>query len=213
MSTAVDSTDPQKAWAGQLYCPAQLQNVPLPCHDTWKQGRRTPGSIVPLLYPLKSLKSILKVQQLQAFGRPSLFSWFFCSLGGIRSCRQFLSSALLIAVAGRFKVREDCARGRETFQSLHRFFKRVICLLVRDSRIKGQALAHHQLCNTNHSFLLFLARGRIRTGTGFPPGDFLTRYGFRRGTRRAPLWGLDFPSAISPWGDVGRNRQVSTLSP
>ena len=28
-------------------------------------------------------------------------------------------------------------------------------------------------------------RGRTRTGTGFPPGDFLTLYGFRRGMRQA----------------------------
>ena len=187
---------------------------------------------------------------LQAFGRPSLVSWFFCSLGEISSCRQFLSSVLLIGVAGRFKVRGDRARGPESFHSLRRFRQCVYRFRIRDSRVKGQALAHNELSQghankfggfqpelgkhlfglrfqfgfqpnlhlygsghvesnrfawsnhrlhmvpiaipadtscvkANHSFALFGARGRTRTGTGFPPGDFLTRYGFRRGTRQA----------------------------
>ena len=62
------------------------------------------------------------------------------------------------------------------------------------------------------------AWGRNRTGTGLPPRDFLTHYSFR--CCACPLrriWSLDFIFALSAPGrcgdDLGRGRQVSTLSP
>jgi len=57
------------------------------------------------------------------------------------------------------------------------------------------------------------ARGRNRTGTGFPPRDFLTHYSFHCCTVRAfGVWTLPLPCrALEPRG-VGRGRQVSTLS-
>lgn len=61
------------------------------------------------------------------------------------SAENQISSVLLLGVAGRFKVREDRARGRESFQSLRRFRQCISRFSVRDSCVKGQALAHHEL--------------------------------------------------------------------
>ena len=51
---------------------------------------------------------------------------------------------------------------------------------------------------------------------GLPPRDFLTRYGFRRYARSERIWSLDFtfamPLLFSALSDLGRGRQVSTLS-
>ena len=55
------------------------------------------------------------------------------------------------------------------------------------------------------------ARGRNRTGTVFPPRDFLTRYSFHCCDVHH-ICGLDFLFAMSVPSDLGRSRQVSTLS-
>ncbi len=51
---------------------------------------------------------------------------------------------------------------------------------------------------------------------GLPPRDFLTRYDFRRYARSERIWSLDFtfamPLLFSALSDLGRGRQVSTLS-
>jgi hypothetical protein len=41
------------------------------------------------------------------------------------------------------------------------------------------------------------ARGRDRTGMGFPPRDFLTHYSFRCCMRCTCIWSLDFTFALS----------------
>ena len=60
------------------------------------------------------------------------------------------------------------------------------------------------------------ARGRSRTGMGFPPRDFRTHYSFRCCAQSEHIWGLDFTFAVSSTErgrELGRGRQVSTLSP
>ena len=61
---------------------------------------------------------------------------------------------------------------------------------------------------------LFWCRGPESNRYGsLVPRDFLTRYSFRCPDRR--VWGLDFLFALSRtarYGDLGRGRQVSTLS-
>lgn len=56
------------------------------------------------------------------------------------------------------------------------------------------------------------ARGRGRTGTVSPPRDFLTHYNFRCSAVIWHIWGLDFLFTLFFHKNVGRSRQVSTLS-
>ena len=56
------------------------------------------------------------------------------------------------------------------------------------------------------------ARGRNRTGMGFPPRDFRTHYSFRccAPVRAFGVWTLPLPCRAGR--ELGRGRQVSTLS-